>query len=300
MSQNPTEPESDANIALHTLLQRYLTEVSSKKSPKTQAQENRIIRYLTTKLGETVLSELTPLTLTKFRDTRLQEASANTVARDLALLSLVLETAITHWEMPLESNPLNNVTIPTTMHGRGRQLRPGERTRLVAACGRHSNPMLGWVTRLILETGMRKGEITSLQQSQVDLLKRVAHVSKTGTRAPRDVPLNKKAQNLFQEALLHAKETPDTPLIFFGEPGKFARRKPYSVDRVLRQVMSRAHLKAFGCDELRDDAIHRMQEAGLTEQEIAAITGTRSVRFDRRAAHLQVDHLIQRMDELEF
>lgn len=289
-----------SGITLHMLLQRYLSEISVKKSPTTHAQEKRIAQYLATRLGATPLSELTPLTLTKFRDARLQEASARTVARDLALLSLVVETAMELWGVALAGNPLSNVSPPLRVHGRGRKLRPGERARLMAACGRHTNPMLGWVVHLILETGMRKGELLNLQQSHLNLPKRVVHLPRVGTWAPRDVPLTRKAVALFQEALLHAKETPSTSLVFFGEPGKFGRRKPYTVDRVFRQVLSRAHLKAFSCDDLRDDAIARMYEAELTEQEIVAITGLRSGRIDRRAEHLQVEVLVQRLDQLEF
>lgn len=296
MNQHSTDPDSEPTMTLHTLLQRYLSEISLKKSPTTQARESRIAGRLSARLGATPLSELTPLVLTKFRDTRLQEASVSTVARDLALLSLVMETAMEHWDVNLTGNPLNTVFVPPTVHGRGRQLRPGERKRLVAACGRCANPMLGWIVRLILETAMRKGEVLALHRSHVDPRARMAHVPKVGTRAPRDVPLTQQAVELFQEALFHARGTPDTPLIFFGEPGKFGRRKPYVIDRIFRQTMNRAHLKPFSLEDLRDDAILRMREAGLTEEEVVAITGLRSGRINRRAAHLQGDVLVQRLD----
>ena len=299
MSQDAIDQELIRNTTLQTLLQRYVMEVSSHKSPTAQAQESRIIRRLLVKLGAIPLSELTPLALTKFRDDRLQEASASTVARDLLLLSLVIETAMSQWGVTLPGNPLSNVSVPATVHGRGRRLRPGERRRLVSACGRYVNPMLGWIIRLILATGMRKGEILSLHRMHVDLQTRVAHVPKVGSWASRDVPLSKKAVAILQEALFHAKGTTETPLIFFGEPGKFGQRKSYALDRVFRQVLSRAHLKAYSCEDLRDDAILRMREAGLSEQEVAAITGLRSVRINRRAAHLQVDVLIQRLDMLD-
>ena len=297
MSENPIEPSKQ--IRLHTLLQRYLDEISIHKSPTTQAQENRIARHLIARLGMTILTELTPLVLTKFRDTRLREASAGAVTRDLALLSLVIETAIQTWKIPLQGNPLNNVPPPPTIHGRGRQLRSGERLRLLSACRRYTNPMLAWIVGLILETGMRKGEVVNLHRSHIDLAQRVAHLPKMGNWAPRNVPLTKQAVSLLQEALLHAQETPDTPLLFFGEPGKFGRRKPYAVDRVLRQIMGRANIKPFSCEDLRDDAIARLEEAGLNKQEVTAITGTRSVRIDRRADHLQINVLVQRLDELE-
>lgn len=299
MNHTPTEPAPDV-ITLEMLLHRYISEISSKKSPTAHARDSRIARHLTVRLGATPLEEVTPLLLTRFRDARLKEASAHTVARDLALLAHVIETAMQQWTVAMVCNPVHLVAAPPHVHGRGRHMRPGERVRLLAACQRHSNPMLGWVVTLILETGMRKGEILGLQQSQVDLAQRVAHLSRTGTWAPRVVPLNQTAIMVFQKALQHTAETPHTTLIFFGEPGKFGRRKPYAVDRVLRQVMSRANLKPFGCDELRDDAILRMQEAGLTEEEVVAITGRRSMRIDRRAPHLQAEVLLKRLDTLGF
>ncbi|MBF0460496.1 MAG: site-specific integrase [Magnetococcales bacterium] len=288
-----------AEMTLQVLLHRYLAEVSSKKSPVTHAQESRIVRHLTTRLGDVVLSELTPLTLTEFRVTRLQEAKAGTVARDLELLSQVIETAMTCWGVTWVGNPLNAVAEPMAMHGRGRQLKPGERLRLIAACGRHVNPLLGWVVRIILASGMRKAEVLHLQRSHVDLKKRVIHLPKVGSGAARAVPLTQEATKVLREALQHVQDVTDTPLIFFGEPGRFGRRRPYAIDRVLRQALNRARLKPFSCDELRDDAILRMREAGLTEEEVVAITGLHTLRIDRRAPHLQPDVLVRRLDELE-
>ncbi|MBF0185786.1 MAG: site-specific integrase [Magnetococcales bacterium] len=286
-------------LSLRDLLQRYLTEISSKKSPVSHAQESRIAQHLSNRLGETSLAELTPLLLSQFRATRMQEASAATVSRDLSLLTEVIETAINLWHLPLTGNPLRSVADPLEVHGRGRLLRPGERLRLINACSRHSNPMLGWVVRIILATGMRKMEVLHLQRQHVDLTQRVVHLPRTGIFPPRDVPLSREAVKPFQEALSFVRDISDTPLLFFGEPGKFAIRRPYAIDRVLRQALNRARLKPFSCDELRDDAIHRFREAGLSEEEVVAITGARTLRIDRRAAHLQLAALLARLDQLD-
>ncbi|MBF0402016.1 MAG: tyrosine-type recombinase/integrase [Magnetococcales bacterium] len=296
--ENPTEPQPGTDLTVQSLLQRYLAEVSSKKSPVTSERENRIAHYLAVRIGNIPLSELTPLALTQFRDSRVQEASAAAVARDLALLSQVIDTAMADWGVELPSNPLNAVAAPVDVQGRGRQLGAGERLRLIAACGRHSNPMMGWVVRIILATGMRKAEVLKLHRSHVDLKARVVHLPKVGTWPARDVPLTQEATKIFKEALQHVKDVSDTTLIFFGEPGKFGQRRPYAIDRVLRQAMSRARLKPFSCEELRDNALFRMQEAGLTEEEVVAITGARTLRIDRRAPHLQADVLLQRLDAL--
>ncbi|MBF0584714.1 MAG: site-specific integrase [Magnetococcales bacterium] len=296
--ENPTKPQPGTDLTVQSLLQRYLAEVSSKKSPVTSEREGRIAHYLAVRIGNMPLSELTPLALTQFRDSRVQEASAAAVARDLALLSQVIDTAMADWGIELPGNPLNAVAAPVDVQGRGRQLGAGERLRLIAACGRHSNPMMGWVVRIILATGMRKAEVLKLHRSHVDLKARVVHLPKVGIWPARDVPLTQEASKIFKEALQYVKDVSDTTLIFFGEPGKFGQRRPYAIDRVLRQAMSRARLKPFSCEELRDSAIFRMQEAGLTEEEVVAITGARTLRIDRRAPHLQADVLLQRLDAL--
>ena len=298
MENTPPAAGPATELTLQVLLHRYLTEISSKKSPLTHAQESRIVRHLTTRLGSVVLSELTPLTLTEFRATRLQEASASVVARDLELLSQVIETAMTNWDVTWVGNPLSAVAEPMELHGRGRQLKPGERLRLVAACGRHSNPLLGWVVRIILAVGMRKVEVLHLQRAHVDLTHRLVHLPRVGSGVPRVVPLTQEATRACKEALQHVQAVTDTPLIFFGEPGRFGRRRPYAIDRVLRQALNRARLKPFSCDELRDDAILRMREAGLTAEEVVAITGLHTLRIDRRAPHLQPDVLVRRLDAL--
>ncbi|MBF0160799.1 MAG: tyrosine-type recombinase/integrase [Magnetococcales bacterium] len=302
MENSPSHPVDllpAAELTVQTLLNRYLAEISSKKSPVAQAQEGRMALYLSARLGPLPLSELTPLVLTQFRESRLQEASASTVSRDFSFLSQVMESAIHLWGISLAGNPLHVVAPPVDIRGRGRQLQPGERLRLIAACARHSNPMLGWVVRIILSTGMRKAEVLHLQRSHLDLKARLLHLPKVGaTGVARVVPLGQEAGKACKEALQHALASLDTPLLFFGEPGKFGQRRPYAIDRVLRQAMNRARLKPYSCEELRDDAILRMREAGLTEQEVVAITGLRTLRIDRRAPHLQGEVLLRRLDEL--
>lgn len=56
----------------------------------------------------------------------------------------------------------------------------------------HNNPMLGWIVRIALETGMRSSQITSLRRHQVDMKKRVVETD-TKNDTARTVPLGKWA-----------------------------------------------------------------------------------------------------------
>ncbi len=294
-----TESENGGvEMTLATALERYLREVTSAKSPETQAREARMARMISERLGNIGLLDVSPLELTEYRDLRLKEASAAIVARDMALLSALFETAIGSWGLELAANPVGNVMPPASVRGRGRRLRAGERARLLAACGRHANPMLARVVRIAMETGMRKTEILNLKRQDVALRARLVHLPRTGNWAPRTVPLDKETTKIFSAALKHARTVKDTDLIFFGEPGRFGTRKGYAIDKIFRKALLQARLKSFSFDDLRQDAVERMRESGLTDEEVAAITGLKTPRIDRRAPHLQPEVLVKRLDAL--
>lgn len=71
----------------------------------------------------------------------------------------------------------------------------------MALVDEHSNPMLRWIVRLAVETGMRSSEISSLRIDQVDLKRRVVRLQETKKTMPRTVPLTKTATSLFREVL---------------------------------------------------------------------------------------------------
>lgn len=51
----------------------------------------------------------------------------------------------------------------------------------MAAVNKHSNPMLGWIVGIALETGMRSAEISTLRRSMVDLERRIVKLVDTKT-----------------------------------------------------------------------------------------------------------------------
>ena len=65
---------------------------------------------------------------------------------------------------------------PNPGAGRSRRLSADEQRRLLATVDVHSNPMLGWIVCIAIETGMRRSEIMNLQCGQVDLVRRVARL----------------------------------------------------------------------------------------------------------------------------
>ena len=108
---------------------------------------------------------------------------------ELSLLSHLFTIAIKEWRAGLVYNPVANIRKPAPAKGRDWRLSADEEKTLLRACDKHSNPMLGWIARIALYTGMRAGEIKSLARRQVNLEKRTVHLTETKNGSARTVPL---------------------------------------------------------------------------------------------------------------
>jgi integrase len=292
--------QDQPEITLKVALDRYLAEVSQKLSPQSITRHERLARTLAKGLGsDTPLTSITPLFLDGYRQKRLKGASATTVEKDFVFLGDVFDKAISIWQVGVEVNPVNNLGTTARTHSRDRRLRAGEQVRLLAACDRLSNPFLGLVVRISLLTALRKSEILALKHDDVDLQKRIVVIPKTPSKASRTIPLSQKAVELFAQALNQENRPDDVKLIFYGEQGRYDTRRPYAIDRVFRQVLLTARMKAYRFSDLRYEAISRLREAGCSEMEIIAIAGTRAIR-GRRHPQQQIDALLVRMDALGF
>jgi integrase len=173
-----------------------------------------------------------------------------------------------------------------------------EEAGILAAVDAHSNPMLGWIVRIALETGMRTSEIVTLQRTQVDVDRRIVRLLKTKNTSPRTVPLTVMAAKLLQSAVNHPVRPAGTALIFFGEPSRKGVRAPYAFDRVWQEIKKKQGLKDFHFHDLRHEAVSRFVEAGLSDQEVSAISGHKSMQMLKRYTHLRAEDLVGRLDEL--
>ncbi|UAW98754.1 site-specific integrase [Halopseudomonas nanhaiensis] len=294
-------------------LQRYLAEVSPTKRPASAASDARHSKPLIQKLGKYSLAALTPELIAKYRDERLagldrkdakgrpapRPRSPNTVRLDLALLGHMLSTAIKEWGIGLAFNPVQAIRRPAPPPGRERRLSREEEVRLLEAVAAHSNPMLGWIVTIALETGMRSSEITTLRRSQVDLKRRIVRLLDTKNTLPRTVPLTKAAAEVFRAALNNPVRPIDTDILFFGEPGRDGQRRFYNFNKVWLKVKADTGLKDFRFHDLRHEAVSRFVEGGLSDQQVAAISGHKSMQMLRRYTHLRAEDLVDELDAID-
>nr|WP_305827096.1 tyrosine-type recombinase/integrase [Pseudomonas aeruginosa] len=236
-------------MTLEKALGRYVREVTPTKKPTTQKAEATKAQQLIQHLGKYSLAALSTDIIADYRDTRLasltkrkRPTSNNTVRLELALLSHLFTVAIQEWGLGLTFNPVLNIRKPSPGEGRDRRLSQDEERRLLTAVNNHSNPMLGWIVCIALETGMRSSEITGLLCHQVDLKKRVARLSDTKNNSARTVPLTKLATEAFRLALENPLRPADCNLVFFGGPGKDHKRRPYAFTKTWGLIKQRLGL----------------------------------------------------------
>jgi len=286
-------------LTLKAALQRYLREITPTKRASTAERERKRAKILMERLGGYALAALNAEVIAKYRDKRLEEGkSASTVRLELALLSHLYTIAIKEWRVGLIYNPVANIRKPSPGEGRNRRLSIEEEKKLLAACARHTNPMLGWIVRLAIETGMRAGEIKSLRRSQVDLNRRVIRLTETKNGSARTVPLTKTATEVMRAALDNPVRPIDTDLVFFGEPGRDSVRKPYEFKPAWHRIIRELKLDNFRFHDLRHEAVSRLVELGLSDQEVSAISGHKSMQMLKRYTHLRSEDLVSKLDAL--
>ena len=158
--------------------------------------------------------------------------------------------------------------------------------------------MLGWIARIALYNGMRAGEIKSLTRRQVNLHKRTVHLTETKNGSARTVPLTREAAEVFRQALSNPVRPLDTDLIFWGEPGRDGQRRPYEFRPAWHRTLKALGIKGLRFHDLRHETVSRLVEAGLGDQEVAAISGHKSMQMLKRYTHLRAEDLVARLDQL--
>jgi integrase len=283
--------------SLSHALERYLKEVTPHKKPATQTAEKLRAAQLQKSLGRYALAAITPTIVAEYRDSRLaDQKSASTVRLELALLGHLFTVAIKEWGLGLTMNPVSLIRRPSPGKGRTRRLSKAEEQKLLAECDAHSNPMLGWIVRIALYTGMRRGEILSLTPDQVDLSRRIIRLNETKNGSARTVPLSKEAVSVFEAALNNPVRPETTDLIFFGEPGADGIRRPYTTNRVWSMALERSGITDFRFHDLRHEAVSRLVEKGFSDQEVASISGHKSMQMLKRYTHLRAEDLVKKLD----
>lgn len=270
---------------LDTLLDRYKREITPQK--RGYAQEQSKINVLKkSPLASLMVAGITGASVALYRDERLKTVSPQTVIHELHLLRHVFEISIKEWGLPLVSNPVALVSLPKLPRARDRRLVVGEEDRLLEAALKYGGCIRPAII-IALETGMRRGEIASLEWKDIDLKCCVTHLQQTKNGEHRDVPLSTRA-------LATLKAMPRRI------DGQVFGIRSDGIGLAFRRVCARTKSADGTKDEpivdlrfhdLRHEATSRLFEKGLNPMQVAAITGHKTLQMLKRYTHLRAEDL---------
>lgn len=64
------------------------------------------------------------------------------------------------------------------------------------------------------------------------------------------------------------------------------------------KALRKAKIKGLKFHDLRHEAISRLVEGGLTDQEVASISGHKSMQMLKRYTHLRTEDLVAKLDRI--
>jgi integrase len=139
----------------------------------------------------------------RFRDKQLKTITGTSINRKLDVISTIFTTCKKEWGYPAP-NPVLSIRRPKKAEPRNRRLKDSELNLLIK--GNHTNEMMRTIMQIMLETGMRSGEVIRISHDHLKGSTLYIPITKT---KPRTIPLTSKGLALIKNANLPFKTTVD-------------------------------------------------------------------------------------------
>jgi len=254
---------------------RWLAESQHKRS----LYDDKVhLRWLHKHLNDYTLNQITRDVIDHLSEIKLKEgvkpASTN---RMLALLRAILSKAAREWEW-LEKAPA--VRLHKEDNKRIRWITSEEANCLIRELPKH----LAAMATFSLATGLRQANVTGLQWSDVDLMKRHAliHPDQAKGKKAIPVPLNEDAISILRQMIGKHHQYVFT---YNGSRITQCSTKAWS------KALKRAGIENFRWHDLRHTWASWHIQSGTSLQELQQLGGWASFEMVLRYAHLSSDHL---------
>jgi integrase/recombinase XerD len=258
------------------MVERYEVEHMATLKPTTARGYRAIIRLLYPHFQPLYLDEINKTRITEYVGARRRAgASSPTIRRNLACLSSMLScTVASDW---LDVNPVRAYDKRSVRENppRVRHLTEAEYHRLIDAASPYMRPMIA----LAAHTGMRVGELLSLEWSQVNLRRREITLVKTKTNAPRVIPLSDAAVTVFVTIPRHPVSR-----FVFAKPDTGERYGSIVIG--FRGACRRAGIENFRFHDLRHSFATWAVQSGMDLYRLSRILGHATLEMTTRYAHL--------------
>ena len=261
------------------LIQQYLKEVTPtlRGAPE---DTYRLKKMMRNPIAELNLTELTPNKIANYRDERLKEIKPNTVIRELAYISSMINHARREWGLGI-INPVAQIKKLPQPQGRKRVLNDAEMSRMLHELEK-INPFLKPLCEFALETAMRRGELMSLLWMNINFKKSVAFLPLTKNGDSRYVPLSTKAIKILK-------------LLPRDIEGRVFPLNKGTVSIFFLRAARRAKVDDVHFHDLRHMALTKLSVKFTNILELASISGHKELKMLQRYVHIKAEDLVIKM-----
>ena len=254
--------------------------------------ERYIIKTLKAHFGKYRVSDLTVEDAEKYKTKRSRSVKSATVNRGLTLAKHMLAKAV-EWKM-IADNPFRGVRNLGVPKRDERVLSADEEIKLLAACDRVRSRLLRPLIVLALHSGMRRGEVLSLEWSRVDFDQRAFRIINAKSNAGnRVIPMNTTVHTLLSDL---AKRT-TSPLIFPSnrKPGE----KLLDLKKGFKKTVQLAGIPHIRFHDMRHTFATRLIRAGVDIISVQHLLGHSKITMTARYAHSLADAKMAAVSKLD-
>jgi site-specific recombinase XerD len=265
----------------------------SKEHKSSYPGDRSTVKKILPTFGKTPIKDITPQMIKSYLDSR-TDLTKTTMNRYRGTMSMIFQEAIRNGKA--NTNPARLVRLHKEANTRVRFItyeeEEGIRAIIRKRCSVHEPEFT-----LALETGMRRGELYSLEWDRVDLLRRQVILLKTKNGASRVVILTAPAVKALEELQRRrSTETPKVCLTRYGEPMVSPRAW---FELVMEEALAQNRsLRDVTWHVFRHTYISRLVMAGVDLRTVQELAGHKDIKMTMRYAHLAPAHKLAAVDRL--
>ena len=276
------------NVLFEKLVEQYLEYSKVNKRHKSYLRDVTSTNALLTFFKGKSLTEIHPFLLEKYKKKRLETVMPATVNRELACLKNMY-TKAKSWKH-VKENPVKEVQLLKEEKKDITILTPEKDVELLNELKtQHAKDMV----QVALNTGMRAREIFDLPKDNVDINKRMIHVTHTKNWEIRDIPMNELLTKVLKAAIDRSPK--DNPYVF---PSPKTGKPFTSIKTTFTKAVKRIGLEGFRFHDLRHTWCSRMCESGTAEVAIQKLGGWKTRSMINRYAHPSMDYMREAVEKL--
>ena len=268
-------------------------EATHTRLKRNQRSEALILKALRGWLGDRAIHAIDQAEIANLRDELLSKGrSGTTIAHYLNAVSKVYQMLKDEWGLNVP-NPVTGVRRPKPNPPRVVRLSQQALSALIQSCEASSEPLLAPIVMFALETGMRRGEILSLQWKDIDHKHRRLYINMSKNGSGRCIPASQRVLKI-----LDSVDTRGEPLIFPIAPESMRKYYERAVRQAKREWPDRQNnpFESLTFHDLRHQALSQLSDRGLNMIELAEISGHKTIAMLKRYTHPSHEAILAKID----